>query len=114
MLLTELQMAPIGGEPSKHANDSFPPCFGSLSLCSRVCCFVSVVCTVGWWELSAISTTGETLADLRDAPRQAELLPLLPEGSYLLVGNCEVPRFVDPRFSVGGDPSPVIIRAASS
>ena len=42
MLLTELQMAPIGGEPSKHANDSFPPCFGSLSLCSRVCCFVSV------------------------------------------------------------------------
>ena len=32
MLLTELQMAPIGGESSKHANDSFPHCFGSLSL----------------------------------------------------------------------------------
>ena len=36
MLLTELQMAPIGGEPSKHANDSFPHCFGSLSLLTRL------------------------------------------------------------------------------
>jgi hypothetical protein len=86
----------------------------SLSFAHASVALCLSVCTVGWWELSAISTTGETLADLRDAPRQAELLPLLPEGSYLLVGNCEVPRFVDPRFSVGGDPSPVIIRASAS
>ena len=49
-----------------------------------------------WWELSAISPEGTSLAQLRDQPPSAELLPLLPVGSYLLVGNCAPPRFVHP------------------
>ena len=49
----------------------------------------------GWWHLSAISQTGETLRDLRTQPHTAELLPLLPMGSLLLVGNCDPPRFAE-------------------
>ena len=48
----------------------------------------------GWWNLSAISPEGATLAELNDAPPSSEMLPLLPEDSYLLVGNTEPPRFV--------------------
>ena len=52
--------------------------------------------TSGWWELSAIDPRdGTVLASYDKTPTSAEMLPLLPSGSfYLLVGNCPPPRCV--------------------
>jgi len=56
--------------------------------------------TAGWWELHAVAPSGEVLADLSHQPPSAELLPLLPKDSYLLVGNCLPPRLLPDEVSV--------------
>ena len=111
MLLTELQMAPIGGESSKHANDSFPHCLAlSLSFAHAFVALCPLFAqSAGGAQRSRLPETPLIFATRRGRPSCYRCRKVL-----LLVGNCEVPRFVDPRFSVGGDPSPVIIRASAS
>lgn len=50
--------------------------------------------TSGTWRLSCVASDGTVLTVLSDAQLDAEVLPLLPEGSCeLLVGNCPPPCY---------------------